>query len=1142
MQISEIFIEQGVTHIGAHAFEYFENLPGDAVHISESVISIGDYAFSNCHVLSDITLPPSVASIGSYAFSYILSINVVNLSLKPQNISSSVFYYTQTPMLVVSSSAEKAYEKAPVWSAFQHVIGGGIVMSVRVNNPSMGCLHVDREETYGVSALYQGPTTVTCDALRGTWSEFLGWTSNGIIISKKENLGIKLTQDTIIVANFGIRGEFTVDRPNEVPNLHDIKSVTHLKLIGPIDARDVKFMRDNMPYLMELDLSRASVEPYFGSEGTLPYQADYLGAEMPDNSFYDERTKTSKVTLTSIKLPSLRSMGRYVFAGCSGLTSVEMQEVYTIGERAFKDCIALSSINVRNNIIEIGEAAFQNCISLRSVTIPADLKEISDYMFQNCVNLGSATIPEKLARIGNYAFDNCKNLRTVTVSGSRPNLMGIGDNAFQGCTELASISLPQGVDAIGKAAFARCYGLSFVDLPQSLSTISDSTFYHCSELRSISIPSSVTSIGRDAFIFSSLTSIHIPSSVTSIGSRAFARCIGLTSVTINSGLTDIGDDAFSHCGLASITLPSSVTSIGDNAFMGCTSLRNVSLPNSVLFLGSSVFQSCSELTAITIPTSVKVINPSTFYGCSNLASVTLPASLTVIGRQAFEGCYKLTSITIPASVLSIGARAFYNCEVRSVVNYSPTPQILTTDVFTDTLNDIARASLLVPTSAEGAYKRAKVWRNFKTTTGKGVVLSVKVNNAMFGSVTGASSGWYAGNNDVTLKAIPEPGYEFLGWADAMGKMFSANANLSFTLTKDSIITACYGNRKTCAVSAGRLENIGGITNVSHLTLTGSIDARDVKFMRDNMPYLMELDLSEAKIAAYSGGEGPITGYAAYSADAMPKNSFYKEKSKIRLSSVKLPHSLTTIDALAFSGCTELSYVTIPAAVSTIHTCAFCNCHSLVGVTNLSLTPQKITGVFRGDLPLAAKLFVLTSSVGSYKADAEWGKFYSIHPTTTMLRAEYLKTDLSEATYNGTSQSVSATMKTTYTGMGAITVKYDNRTTPPVDAGSYKITAEISSSDVNFFNGPELLLGTFAIKPATPAAAHLSCKLSDTVYCGRPRAVPVKLNDGLTGSGAITVKYNGSLTAPTDAGTYTVTADVAGDKNFAAQAGISLGSF
>lgn len=66
--------------------------------------------------------------------------------------------------------------------------------------------------------------------------------------------------------------------------------------------------------------------------------------------------------------------------------------------------------------------------------------------------------------------------------------------------------------------------------------------------------------------------------------------------------------------------------------------------------------------------------------------------------------------------------------------------------------------------------------------------------------------------------------------------------------------------------------------------------------------------------------------------------------------------------------------------------------------------------------------------------------------------------------------------------------------------------------------------------------------ADLTYDGQPKQAQVQAKSEITGIGAITVKYNGSETAPTDAGTYTVTFDVAASADYAVATGLSAGSF
>ncbi|MDR2383730.1 MAG: hypothetical protein LBD76_07615, partial [Prevotellaceae bacterium] len=93
-------------------------------------------------------------------------------------------------------------------------------------------------------------------------------------------------------------------------------------------------------------------------------------------------------------------------------------------------------------------------------------------------------------------------------------------------------------------------------------------------------------------------------------------------------------------------------------------------------------------------------------------------------------------------------------------------------------------------------------------------------------------------------------------------------------------------------SPGTLKNVAGIESVTELIITGKIDARDIKFIRDSIPNLDTLDLSGATIVAYTGEGGTYPwGSNSYPADEMPMYSFYNNST---LTSVVLPDGVTSI--------------------------------------------------------------------------------------------------------------------------------------------------------------------------------------------------------------------------------------------------------
>ena len=405
---------------------------------------------------------------------------------------------------------------------------------------------------------------------------------------------------------------------------------------------------------------------------------------------------------------SVTSIGDYAFFNCYSLTSVEIpNSVTSIGSSAFRYCSSLTSVEIPNSVTSIEYYAFYGCYNLRVVLNNSNLtftkgnssygyiaynayvvcngyEQVDDFIFteEDDANylrayIGNATelvLPTNYKGgnygIGDYAFYDCYGLTSVEIPNS---VTSIGESAFEGCASLTSVVIGNSVTSIGVAAFWGCSSLTAITVTEGnsrydsrdncnaiIETQTNTLIAGCSET---TIPNSVTSIGSSAFAkCSSLISVEIPNSVTSIGSSAFSGCSRLTSVEIPNSLTSIGDYAFYGCSsLTSVVIPNSVTSIGDYAFYGCSSLSSVEIPNSVTSIGMEAFFGCSSLTSVEIPNSVTSIGHAAFVFCSSLTSVEIPNSVISIGGYAFDSCYGLTSVEIPNSVTSIGEGAFSGC-------------------------------------------------------------------------------------------------------------------------------------------------------------------------------------------------------------------------------------------------------------------------------------------------------------------------------------------------------------------------------------------------------------------------------------------------------------------------------------------------
>ena len=103
------------------------------------------------------------------------------------------------------------------------------------------------------------------------------------------------------------------------------------------------------------------------------------------------------------------------------------------------------------------------------------------------------------------------------------------------------------------------------------------------------------------------------------------------------------------------------------------------------------------------------------------------------------------------------------------------------------------------------------------------------------------------------------------------------------------------------------------TTVTNLTISGNIDARDFKTMRDKMPLLRILDLKAVSIKAYTD---------SFPENEIPENSFINN---FTLKSIDLPATTTSIGNLAFYNCDSLSNLIIPKSVVAIKYYVFAYC-------------------------------------------------------------------------------------------------------------------------------------------------------------------------------------------------------------------------
>ena len=259
----------------------------------------------------------------------------------------------------------------------------------------------------------------------------------------------------------------------------------------------------------------------------------------------------------------------------------------------------------------------------------------------------------------------------------------IGDEAFKNNTSMVSVSIPDSVKSIGDSAFYGCTSLLGVVIPDSVEKTGRCAFQKCSKLASAYLPVNEKFTYMNAYMFESCTSlkkIEIPDNVTGIDGAAFAECKKLSDVVLSKNLKTMGWQVFGNDNkLTEIEIPKSLEecryyrnndSIDGGTFDNCANLKTVMFEDGTTEIAEGLFAGCTGIEQIRIPDTVTVIESGAFGGCINLKEIDVPNSVTEIQRSAFEYCSSLKTAKLSENLKSIGMYSFNNCTSLTEVHLS----------------------------------------------------------------------------------------------------------------------------------------------------------------------------------------------------------------------------------------------------------------------------------------------------------------------------------------------------------------------------------------------------------------------------------------------------------------------------------------
>ena len=492
----------------------------------------------------------------------------------------------------------------------------------------------------------------------------------------------------------------------------------------------------------------------------------------------------------------------------------------------------------------------------------------------------------------------------------------IGDEAFKNNTSMVSVSIPDSVKSIGDSAFYGCTSLLGVVIPDSVEKTGRCAFQKCSKLASAYLPVNEKFTYMNAYMFESCTSlkkIEIPDNVTGIDGAAFAECKKLSDVVLSKNLKTMGWQVFGNDNkLTEIEIPKSLEecryyrnndSIDGGTFDNCANLKTVMFEDGTTEIAEGLFAGCTGIEQITIPDTVTVIESGAFGGCINLKEIVVPDNVTEIQSSAFEYCSSLKTVKLSENLERIGVYAFGDCDVLKSIKIP------------DSVLDID----------EAAFAECKELSD--------VVLSKNLK----------TMGWQVFGNDNKLTEIEIPKSleecRYYRNNDSIdGGTFDNCANLKTVMFEDGtteiaegLFAGCTGIEQiTIPDTVTVIESgaFGGCINLKEIDVPNSV----TEIQRSAFEYCSSLktaklseNLKSIGMYSFNNCTSLTEVHLSDILKEIPSNTFSGCK---KLTTINFPSTLTTIGDSAFYGCESLPEAILPSGVEKIESNAFKNCKSL----------------------------------------------------------------------------------------------------------------------------------------------------------------------------------------------------------------------
>lgn len=562
------------------------------------------------------------------------------------------------------------------------------------------------------------------------------------------------------------------------------------------------------------------------------------------------------------------------------------------------------------------------------------------------------------------------------------------------------------------------------------------------------------------------------SSVPSIYGNTFEGCTNLESVVLPKNLEHIYYNAFTNCRkLQSINIPEFVKVIGPDCFRGCTALRSVTVLNpdpSTIDLGENAFSGVPlAQCTLYVPYGSKALYEK--------AAVWRNFGTIVEVRSHTQPKFSPVEADVPGYIMNLSTRKYISMGEA----YGTQSVVAATGMLYQFKHTKSMADGVYYLYSDQTGKDGKVL--FRTSTDTKVGSGVKT---CFGDGSLSTRAYWtivsADDNTFTMQ-VPDTDNtyvegEYLGIDENHRSDAASPTNGLYWDVKDGGIRWAFVKAADMD-AAKQLDSQAEILNTMlGRAVEAGLDVKDEQAVYDNFESTL-VDISAAIVSVRSklhyitfadsrvqtlctalwdtDADGELTFEEAAAVttigETFRNNTYISSFEELRYFT-----SLTEIPSNAFRGASSLQTLYLPHSVTTVGAYAFTGCsvlRNIVVLNETAVVPMNLIGVLNG-----ATLFVPAKMLDAYQADADWSARCSVveftgKPVVTAEAtrqygrvAASIKVHVSGAPVNGTPECTCETITDKTAGVG----------TYPIAVAAGTITTP----------GTEFREGVFTVTPAT----------------------------------------------------------------------------